>query len=58
MLARHLLSLIFNVAYKIGFPGWPEPNLDWDSGLGGSVLRKRGLAPAPFFVLGEFALSG
>jgi len=34
---------------KIGFPGWPEPNLDWDSGFGGSV-RKRGLAPAPFFI--------
>src|ERR1700676_87635 len=37
--------------YKIGFPGWPDPNLDWDFGFGGSVIRKRGLAPAPFFVL-------
>jgi hypothetical protein len=35
---------------KIGFPGWPEPNLDWSSGFGGSV-QKRGLAPAPFFIL-------
>jgi hypothetical protein len=34
---------------KIGFPGWPEPNLDWSSGFGGSV-QKRGLAPAPFFI--------
>ena len=44
----------YNVAYKIGFPGWPEPNLDWVFGFGGSVLRRRGLAPAPFFVLGDF----
>src|SRR3984893_10369145 len=41
-----------NDVYKIGFPGWPDPNLDWDFGFGGSVIRKRGLAPAPFFVLG------
>jgi hypothetical protein len=41
-----------NDVYKIGFPGWPNPNLDWDFGFGGSVIRKRGLAPAPFFVLG------
>ncbi len=37
---------------KIGFPGWPDPNLDWVSGFGGSVLTKRGLAPAPFFIAG------
>jgi hypothetical protein len=37
---------------KIGFPGWPKPNLDWVSVLGGQFKRKRGLAPAPFFVLG------
>jgi hypothetical protein len=33
---------------KIGFPGWPEPNLDWDSGFGGSVLEKGGLHQPPF----------
>jgi hypothetical protein len=34
---------------KIGFPGWPKPNLDWVFGFGGQ-FRKRGLAPAPFFI--------
>src|SRR6266478_645441 len=41
---------------KIGFPGWPDPNLDWVSGFGGSVLTKRGLAPAPFFIVGPRSL--
>jgi hypothetical protein len=34
---------------NIGFPGWPEHNLDCVLVFGGSVDR-RGLAPAPFFV--------
>jgi len=37
--------------FKIGFPGWPEPNLDWDSGFGGSVLEKGGLHQPPFSYL-------
>src|SRR5260370_5623269 len=37
------------VTYKIGFPGWPEPNLDSVTGFGASIT-KRGLAPAPFFI--------
>src|ERR1700731_1760432 len=48
MLAARLLSLRTTIQ-KIGFPGWPKPNLDWDFGFGGSV-QKRGLAPAPFFI--------
>jgi hypothetical protein len=39
------------VTYKIGFPGWPEPNLDSVTGFGASIA-KRGLAPAPFFISG------
>jgi len=35
--------------HKIGFPGWPEPILDSVTGLG-RQLRRRGLAPAPFFI--------
>jgi len=34
---------------KIGFPGWPDPNLDWVSGFGGSVLRKKGACTSPLF---------
>lgn len=37
------------VTYDIGFPGWPEPNLDSVPGLG-RQFKKRGLAPAPFFI--------
>src|SRR5260370_11952367 len=46
--------------YKIGFPGWPEPNLDSVTGFGASITR-RGLAPAPFFISSlrqQIALSG
>jgi hypothetical protein len=43
---RFALSLL---TYKIGFPGWPEPNLDSVTGFGASITR-RGLAPAPFFI--------
>ena len=37
------------LTYKIGFPGWPESNLDSVTGFGASITR-RGLAPAPFFI--------
>jgi hypothetical protein len=40
--------------YKIGFPGWPEPNLDSVAGFGASIT-KRGLAPAPFFISTDLA---
>jgi hypothetical protein len=39
---------------KIGFPGWPEPNLDWDSGFGGSVQEEGGLHQPPFSFLGGY----
>jgi hypothetical protein len=40
---------LFCTTYKIGFPGWPEPNLDSVTGFGASI-EKRGLAPAPFSI--------
>jgi hypothetical protein len=33
---------------KIGFPGWPDPNLDSVSGFGASI-QKGGLHQPPFF---------
>ena len=52
-LAHGLLSLRSNAVQKrLASRGGRIPNLDWDSGFGGSVLRKGGLAPAPFFILG------
>ena len=45
-LASHLLYPLQQ--NKIGFPGWPEPNLDWDSGFGGSV-QKKGACTSPLF---------
>ena len=45
----HTVCTIYGqLKYKIGFPGWPEPNLDWDSGFGGSVLEEGGLHQPPF----------
>jgi hypothetical protein len=34
--------------FKIGFPGWPEPNLDWVYGFGGQLLEK-GACTGPLF---------
>ena len=45
----HPVCSTFDNNTKIGFPGWPKPNLDWVFGFGGQ-FRKRGLAPAPFFI--------
>jgi hypothetical protein len=45
------LALLSATLKKIGFPGWPDPNLDSVSGFGASI-QKRGLAPAPFFIFG------
>jgi len=45
----HTVCTIYGqLKYKIGFPGWPEPNLDSDSGFGGSVLEEGGLHQPPF----------
>jgi hypothetical protein len=41
--------LCATLSKKIGFPGWPDPNLDWVSGFGGSVLRKKGACTSPLF---------
>ncbi len=41
------VALLLATLKKIGFPGWPDPNLDSVSGFWG-VNYKRGLAPAPF----------
>jgi hypothetical protein len=43
------LALLWATLKKIGFPGWPDPNLDSGSGFGASII-KRGLAPAPFLL--------
>lgn len=43
------LALLWSTLNKIGFPGWPDPNLDSVSGFGASII-KRGLAPAPFLL--------
>jgi len=34
---RHLAHglHLFYAIHDFGFPGWPEPNLDWDSGYRG-----------------------
>jgi hypothetical protein len=34
--------------YKIGFPGWPEPNLDSVTGFGASI-EKKGACTSPLF---------
>jgi len=44
-----LVCICIVSTYDIGFPGWPEPNLDSVPGLG-RQFKKRGLAPAPFFI--------
>jgi hypothetical protein len=49
--------LFFSPTYDIGFPGWPDPNLDSVPVFGGSV-RLRGLAPAPFFISGGSLVVG
>jgi hypothetical protein len=41
---------------KIGFPGWPDPNLDSVSGFGASI-QKGGLHQPPFFISGALRLS-
>jgi len=42
-------SLVHNVvSKKIGFPGWPEPNLDWVLVLGGQFKERGGLHQPPF----------
>jgi hypothetical protein len=46
-LAQHLL---FSWQLKkIGFPGWPDPNLDSVSGFGASI-QKGGLHQPPFLI--------
>ena len=47
-LAYRLHYILRQLKYKIGFPGWPEPNLDSDSGFGGSV-QKKGACTSPLF---------
>jgi len=58
MLAHGLLSFSATLLKKIGFPGWPDPNLDWVSGFGGSVLRKKGACTSPLFRFLDCAFSG
>src|SRR5437899_3314216 len=42
-------NALFHATYKnIGFPGWPEPNLDWVRFWGGR-LTKGGLHQPPFY---------
>jgi hypothetical protein len=41
---------------KIGFPGWPDPNLDSVSGFGVSI-QKGGLHQPPFSISGTFHYS-
>jgi hypothetical protein len=43
---------------KIGFPGWPEPNLDWVSVLGGQFKEGGGLHQPPFSFSGCDRLGG
>jgi hypothetical protein len=44
-----VVCIYIELTYDIGFPGWPEPNLDSVPGLG-RQFKKGGLAPAPFFI--------
>jgi hypothetical protein len=53
-LANGLQSI--KVIHDFGFPGWPEPNLDWIPVIGGSD-QYRGLAPAPFFILSRLSFA-
>jgi hypothetical protein len=39
---------LLSATYKIGFPGWPEPNLDSVTGFGASI-EKKGACTSPLF---------
>jgi hypothetical protein len=52
-LARLLLSSL--PTYKIGFPGWPDPNLDSVPVFWG-VSSKKGACTSPFFHLHRYSL--
>jgi hypothetical protein len=53
LLAGTTLALLLATLTKIGFPGWPDPNLDSVSGFGASI-QKGGLHQPPFFISGAF----
>jgi hypothetical protein len=55
LLARLLLSS--RATYKIGFPGWPDPNLDSVPVFWG-VSSKKGACTSPLFHFGGWPLLG
>jgi hypothetical protein len=43
-----------SATYKIGFPGWPEPNLDSVTGFGASIEIKGACTSPLFYFLSPF----
>jgi hypothetical protein len=43
-----------SATYKIGFPGWPEPNLDSVTGFGASIEKKGACTSPLFYFSGPF----